>query len=79
MNEPLNLSPDAEARITELEWQLARAKRELEIYRADAANSLRDSDDWKPLTPEEEANLMSAPQGHSLRSIIAEFEQMGES
>jgi hypothetical protein len=78
MNESTNLTPDAAARIAELESQLARARRELEIYRADAAHSIRDNDDWKPMTPEEEAELMTAPQGDSLRSIIADYEGMGE-
>jgi predicted P-loop ATPase len=78
MNDSISPNPDTAARIMELEMQLARIRRELDFHRADAVHSLRDRGDWKLLTPEEEAALMTAPQGESLRTIISEFERMGE-
>ncbi len=65
---------DLAARLAEVESELARVKFERDMYKKSIYDSMRGSEYDVPLTPEEQDELMNAPQGESLRSILEEFE-----
>ncbi len=72
----MNVSPpdDVLARLAELEAELTRVKFERDLYKRSIYGSLRGSEFDVPLTLEEQEELMNAPQGESLLSVIEEYE-----
>jgi predicted nuclease with TOPRIM domain len=62
-------------RLAELEAELARIKRERDMYKADV-HRLRKAEieELPPMTVEEVREMMAAPQGESFDSIIAEYQ-----
>ncbi len=72
----MNGSPPDEvlARLAELEAELTRVKFERDLYKKSIYDSMRGSEFDVSLTLEEQDELMNAPQGESLLSIIEEHE-----
>ena len=65
---------DLAARLAKVESELARVKFERDMYKKSIYDSLRGSEFDVPLTPEEQDELMNAPQGEPLRSILEHYE-----
>ena len=73
----MNGSPpdDVMARLAELEAELTRVKFERDLYKKSIYDSMRGSEFDVPLTEAEMDELMNAPEGESILSVIEEFEQ----
>ena len=73
----MNGSPpdDVMARLAELEAELTRVKFERDLYKKSIYDSMRGSEFDVPLTEAEMEELMNAPEGESILSIIEEFEK----
>ena len=56
------------------ESELARVKSERDMYKKSVYDSMRGSEFDVPMTEAEMVELMNAPQGESIISIIEEFE-----
>ena len=65
---------DPLARIAELEWELARVKYERDMYKTSVYDMMRGSEFDVPLTEAEIDDMMNAPRGESLKSILEEYE-----
>jgi CHASE3 domain sensor protein len=73
---PNNPTPDElQARIRQLEDELARVKTERDLYKKSVYEEMMASIPYTPMTLEEARELMSAPQGERLTDIIAEYEK----
>ena len=68
-------SENLPARVAKLEAELARVKFERDLYKKSIYDSLRGSEFDVPMTEAEMEDLMNAPQGESILSIIEEFEK----
>jgi len=66
---------DLAARLAKVESELARVKFERDMYKKSIYDSLRGSEFDVPMTEAEMEELMNAPQGESISSIIEEFEK----
>ena len=65
---------DLAARLAKVESELARVKFERDMYKKSIYDSMRGSEFDVPMTEAEMVELMNAPQGESIISIIEEFE-----
>ena len=66
---------DLAARLAKVEAELARANFERDMYKKSIYDSLRGSEFDMPMTEAEMVDLMNAPQGESIISVIEEFEK----
>ena len=66
---------DLAARLAKVEAELARVKFERYMYKKSIYDSLRGSEFDMPMTEAEMVDLMNAPQGESIISVIEEFEK----
>ncbi len=70
---------ELQARIRQLESELARVKTERDLYRQSAYAEMMASIPYTPMTLDEARELMAAPQGERLTDIVAEYEKELES
>ncbi|MGK2908504.1 MAG: hypothetical protein ACSLE1_01670 [Sphingobium sp.] len=65
---------DEAGRIAELEAELARVKRERDMLQSTVSYLVRNEELDRPMTPEELDELMNAPRGAPIRSVLAEYQ-----
>jgi len=58
-----------------LEAENARLKLERDLYKSSVNALVREHDPYVPLTAKEQEDLMNAPEGESIQSILEEYER----